>query len=193
MATILNRQMPESNAVSSAPFLLPVNSTLYSGNQQVGPYTYYDLAMSYEGDMGCFIQPVSGLPTILQIGPGGGLGSSPVAAEIIQLEAPWMIVEGQWTARRTGLPVELPDWRPFSASSKFTIKAFKAQVQAPTLTDGETYVFHASGFLRYYMKIPLTPMDGLPMPAAPYQLFPAGGVGMIYTQFLAAILPSGSL
>jgi hypothetical protein len=63
-----------------------------------------------------------------------------------------------WTAYRSGLPVELPDWRP-PASSGFVLHRAVLRGKSPDTGDGVTYPF-AAGFTDYFLLVPPTPDDG---------------------------------
>ncbi len=136
------------------------------------------------------MMPVTGLATPDQIGALGVAGS-PVAAEIIQVEAPWMIVMATFQARRAKLPVIQPDWRPPSAS-KYVLHRWRFRGKDKFLdNDSQTYIHCAEGFFEYFVRTPFTPGTGFPMGAAPYQTLPASAMGVLASEFNTAIFPLG--
>jgi hypothetical protein len=151
----------------------------------------YDIVFAYDMDAGVIQLPVSGQPTDVQVGYGKGGGINPVPCEIIQMNAPVMAVTATFRARRVGLPIPLPDWRPPSQSSKYTLKRVRFAAKDPALnnSDGQTYTFSAEGFVEYLLVLPFTPSDGFPMGAAPYQTLPTNVVGITADQFNQTIFP----
>ncbi len=160
----------------------------WSEDQVEGPMTVFDLVMGYHLDAGVVLLPVCGSPTKAQVG-GQAAGAQPVKAEIAQLHAPWMQVTARFRARRHGLPVPVPDWRP-PDSSQYVLKAADFLAKDPTLdTDGLTYIFSAEGFFTYYLRVPLTIDDGFPRAVAPYQKLPTVAVGITPDQFRQMLFP----
>lgn len=153
-------------------------------------YTIYDIVFAYHFDSGAILLPVSGQPTDAQVGYGQGGGAAAVAAEIVQLSAPFLWVTAIFKARRSGQPCQLPDWRPPSQSSKFILKTADFAPKDPTLSaDGVTYIHNAEGQAKYLMQLPLTPDDGYPVAAAPYQTLPTAAMGVTPDQFNKTIFP----
>ena len=164
--------------------------TFWSAEQQACAYSLYDISFEYFGAMGNALMPVQGRPTDAQVGSGQGGGTTPVAAEIVQVSAPWMKCVASWMAYRTGQPPDIPDWRPPSESSKYVLHKFHfgAQDRRPNAT-GVDYVFRMWGEVIYFLKIPLTPDDGFPLAASPVQTLPVSAVGVTAEEFNATIFP----
>jgi len=199
--TIINRQggktlysepalSDENTAAAPEPPRLP--ATVFSDSNATGPYTYYDVFIDYDCDMGNYLQPVTGAPTRPQTEGDIVLNPPPVPgvqAEIIQVEAPWMVVEITWRAHRTGLPCELPDWRPLRYSNKYILNRFTLSAKDPTPASDNSYHFVVEGFIRYFLRSALSPDDGFDLPMAPYQVFLPAQVGITLDQFVRTIFP----
>ena len=168
----------------------PTTPAFWSEDQKAYPYSLYDITFEYFGAMGNALMPVQGRPTDAQVGAGQGGGDEPVAAEIVQVSAPWMKCVATWMAYRTGQPPDVPDWRPPSGTSIYTLHRFKfgAQDRRPNAT-GVDYVFRMWGEVIYFLKIPLTPDDGFPLAASPVQTLPTSAVGVTAEEFNATIFP----
>jgi hypothetical protein len=164
--------------------------TFWSAEQQSSAYSLYDITFAYFGAMGNALMPVQGRPTDAQVGYGQGGGTLPVAAEIVQVCAPWMKCVATWMAYRTGQPPDIPDWRPPPGSSIYTLHKFKfgEQDRRPNST-GVDYIFRMWGEVIYFLKIPLTPDDGYPLAASPVQTLPVNVLGVTAAEFNKTIFP----
>jgi hypothetical protein len=99
-----------------------------------------------------------------------------------------MTVRIVWTAYRSGLPVELADWRP-PASSGFVLHRVVLHGKSPDTDDGVTYPFVAAGCTDYVLLAPRTPGDGFPMAAPPDPALPTAVLHVPAPAFNKAIFP----
>ncbi len=162
----------------------------WSPEQLEYPYSLYDISFEYFGAMGNALMPVQGRPTDAQVGAGQGGGTTPVAAEIVQVSAPWMKCVATWMAYRTGQPPDIPDWRPPSGTSIYTLHKFKfgAQDRRPNAS-GVAFVVRLWGEVMFFRKSPLSPDDGYPLAASPVQTLPTSAVGVTAAEFNKTIFP----